>query len=68
MVSCQVQKLDLEMEGCHDLLPLEVNDAADDLKLIQVEVADLWHPWGSRAMTSSPSLNRAADQLKDDDL
>ena len=54
--------------GTLDLLPLEVNDAADGLKLIQVEVADLWHPWGSRAMTSSPSLNRAADQLKDDDL
>ena len=46
MVSCRVRKLSLEMEGCHDLLPLEVNDAADDLKLTQVEVADLWHPRG----------------------
>ena len=27
--------------GTLDLLPLEVNDAADDLKLIRVEVADL---------------------------
>ena len=31
--------------GSLDLLPLEVKDAADDLKSNQVEVVDLWSFW-----------------------
>ena len=58
--------------GFLDLLPLEVKDAANDLKLDQVEVASVWSVWnfwrsGLRAMTSSPSdtpTDHAADQFK----
>ena len=32
--------------GFLELLPLEVADAADDLKSNQVEVANLWSVWG----------------------
>ena len=39
--------LDPDLDGGFlELLPLEVADAADDLKSIQVEVANLWSVWG----------------------
>ena len=64
--------------GFLDLLPLEVRDAADDLKSDQVEVASVWSVWdfwrwgsGSGAMTSSPPAtptDHTADQLKAVDM
>ena len=62
--------------GFLELLPLEVKDAADDLKSDQVEVASVWSVWnfwrsGLRAMTSSPSdtpTDHAADQLEAADM
>ena len=55
-----------------DLLTLEAADAADDLKLNQVEVASFWDSWspgeGDRAsLTSSPQpADHTAVQLDDD--
>ena len=53
-----------------DLLTLEVADAADGLKLNQVEVASFWDSWspGDRAsLTSSPQpADHAAVQFDDD--
>ena len=53
-----------------DLLTLEAADAADDLKLNQVEVASFWDSWspGDRAsLTSSPQpADHAAVQFDDD--
>ena len=53
-----------------DLLTLEAADAADGLKLNQVEVASFWDSWspGDRAsLTSSPQpADHAAVQFDDD--
>ena len=55
-----------------DLLTLEAADAADDLKLNQMEVASFWASWilgeGDRAsLTSSPQpVDHAAIRFDDD--